>query len=270
MSERKSTFRRKKSIGRRPYIRRGAKYGGRQPPVEPSRILVLDLSDTASVISLDHREEMAVASERVLRRGSHTLGGSKRMDSPKRKIVEIDRQKMAELDIDVGKVIGPRGHRLGKRVNIRRGNKNYIIEDLESITKVDVQDPFELARKRGATLAAEIFSGEEMLSSLKFGELLGISRQAVDKRRKAGELLAMQGATRGFKYPAWQVTGEGQVLAGLKDVLEISGQDDWAAYRVLVSEYPDGSGEPVFEKLRQGQSKPVMNYIKSFLDGDFG
>lgn len=132
------------------------------------------------------------------------------------------------------------------------------------------ENSFSKARDRGVKLVADILSGPEMLTGAQFGETSGMSRQAVDKRRRAGELLALRGATRKLKYPDWQLSPLGQIIPGIKETLSLAAGDSWVAYRVLMTEYPDASGERVYEKLQKWQVELAMEYIRSVLDGDFG
>lgn len=72
---------------------------------------------------------------------------------------------------------------------------------------------------RGALSRKQLLEAEGgTLSAEEMGELLGMSRQAVDKRRRAGRLFAVEVGPRGLRYPAWQVH-DGDVLAGLEEVL---------------------------------------------------
>ena len=62
------------------------------------------------------------------------------------------------------------------------------------------------------------------LASERVAEVLGISRQAVDKRRSSNQLLALTQGKRGYSYPSFQfhdgktITGLEQVLAQMKTV----------------------------------------------------
>jgi hypothetical protein len=70
-----------------------------------------------------------------------------------------------------------------------------------------------LLEAEGGTVTAE-----------ELGGMLGITRQAVDKRRRAGKLLAVEVQGRGFRYPAWQIHG-GELLHGLEEVLRVLAPD---------------------------------------------
>ena len=73
-----------------------------------------------------------------------------------------------------------------------------------------------ILEKLGGTLSAEQVS-----------ELIGISRQAVDRRRSQNRLIGLTQGKRGYAYPAFQFE-DGKTLDGLKEVLDaLSGHDPW-------------------------------------------
>ena len=84
------------------------------------------------------------------------------------------------------------------------------------------------------------------------GELLGISRQAVDQRRRKGELLALQpGGKRAYRYPAWQLE-EGGTLPGLKNILAIlERHDPWMRLQFFLREHPRLGGKRPLDVLRE-------------------
>lgn len=66
-----------------------------------------------------------------------------------------------------------------------------------------------------------------MFSAEKVAGIFMMSRQAVEKRRKAGRLIGVSLGQRGFGYPAWQFTERG-TLPHLETVLEaLKRHDDW-------------------------------------------
>ncbi len=126
-----------------------------------------------------------------------------------------------------------------------------------------LQAALERGRARGAQRVAEILDQSDMLSGEAFGRLIGISRQAVDKRRLAGDLIGLQGPSRGVRYPAWQVSDDGQMVSGIGEVLKLAGGEPWTAYRLLLEAFPDGSGQRVVDKLRDGMLASVLEHVTS-------
>lgn len=77
------------------------------------------------------------------------------------------------------------------------------------------------AIQRGRPKWLEIMASEGgVVSVSQMATLLGISRQAVDKRRRAGRLLGFRDGGREYLYPAWQVR-DGKLLPGLERVLAV-------------------------------------------------
>jgi len=75
------------------------------------------------------------------------------------------------------------------------------------------------AVRRGRPKWLEVMASEGgVVSAQQMGTLLGISRQAVDKRRRTGTLLGFQDRGTAYLYPVWQVR-DGAVLPGLERVL---------------------------------------------------
>ena len=85
-------------------------------------------------------------------------------------------------------------------------------------------DPLAAARLRGIEAKRKLLESEGgVVSSAKAAEILKLTRQAVDKRRKEGKLLGLELGKRGYLYPSWQFG-----LKGLEDVLAaLEGQDFW-------------------------------------------
>lgn len=66
-------------------------------------------------------------------------------------------------------------------------------------------DALAAAHERGRLRAAEILSGEDMLSTDAFAEILGTTRATVNTKRRSGEILGLNGGKRGFRFPLWQL-----------------------------------------------------------------
>lgn len=127
-----------------------------------------------------------------------------------------------------------------------------------------VGDPLGKARLRGAVAQRELLSGDGgALSSVEVATLLGVSRQAVDKRRKAGQLFAVE-LPRGYCYPAWQLTGTG-VLPGIAEVLAaLRHLDPWAQARFFVSGNARLGGKRPLDRLRRGDLDAVLRAAGAF------
>lgn len=126
-----------------------------------------------------------------------------------------------------------------------------------------------VARDRGTIKVAEILKGEDMLTAGAFGSLIGASHETVNVRRGRGEILGLQGATRGVRYPSWQVTESGMPLPGLSELFEILGKQPWSVYRFLKTEHPELGGRTAVEAMKAGQQKAVLGVAKNQMIGVF-
>lgn len=101
------------------------------------------------------------------------------------------------------------------------------------------------------------------------GEHLGISRQAVDKRRKAGRLLAVAAADGTFAYPMCQFTPDG-VVPGLEEALAaFEVESPWERLSALVNPAPALGGKSVLTVLGTSRSEQdreqALAVIREFL-----
>lgn len=125
------------------------------------------------------------------------------------------------------------------------------------------------ARTRGRARAAQILAGKEMLSADQFAALLGTSRMTVNTKRQNHQVLGLDGAKRGFRFPAWQVGEDGKPFAALPRLFERLGGGPWAVYRFLVQAHPELDGMTGREALRRGKSDEALAVADSIADGAF-
>lgn len=93
---------------------------------------------------------------------------------------------------------------------------------------------------------------------------LRISRQAVDKRLKAGKLLALKAGRRGYLYPAWQFA-QGGVIPGLEVVLaELKGRSGWAQMGFFLNGNYRLGGRTPLDELRKGKVELVLRAARAF------
>jgi hypothetical protein len=128
-----------------------------------------------------------------------------------------------------------------------------------------VSGPLAKAHLRGLVAMREILNSDGgSLTATEAAEHLGITRQAVDKRRKAGQLLALELPKRGMHYPAWQFADEG-VLPGLVETLAaLREHDSWAQARFFVSGNLRLGGRRPVDLLRRGKIEPVLGAAQTF------
>jgi DNA-binding CsgD family transcriptional regulator len=124
------------------------------------------------------------------------------------------------------------------------------------------------ARERGRIRAAEILGGEDMLSAKALAERLGTSRVTVNTKRQNGQLLGLDGAKRGFRFPVWQLDAEDRPRPELPALHERLG-GPWAVYRFLVQPHGELDGLTGREALERGMGKAVLSAAESIGRGDF-
>lgn len=118
------------------------------------------------------------------------------------------------------------------------------------------------ARARGRLRAAEILGGDDMLSADAFAKLLGTTRMTVNTKRQSGQILGLDGAKRGFRFPVWQLDTEGKPYAALAVLHERLG-GPWAVYRFLVQPHGELGGLTGREALERGKVKAALEAAES-------
>jgi hypothetical protein len=116
------------------------------------------------------------------------------------------------------------------------------LEPLAPLIAQNAEHRLELLGEAGGTLSAE-----------RVGDLLGISRQAVDKRRRAHALLAFRRGSD-WRYPRCQFDEEAhQVLEGIaKIVLALAAAGPWVTLDFLLAADDALDGQSPLEATRAG------------------
>ena len=108
-----------------------------------------------------------------------------------------------------------------------------------------------------------------MLTAEEFAERLGVSRVTVNARRQKHELLGLDGAKRGFRFPAWQVDDDGKPLDALPQLFELLGDSPWGVYRFLTQRHSILDGASAKDALARGRTIQVLQAAQSLAQGDF-
>jgi hypothetical protein len=136
---------------------------------------------------------------------------------------------------------------------------------LEQELEQNDDDPLAAARARGIVIRDELLAREGGLLTVdQVAQQLRLSRQAVEKRRKAGRLLAVAIGRRGYAYPAWQFTAAG-VLPGLPETLQalpVESPVMRVAFFLNPNTYLDGS-TPLAE-LKAGNFEGVLRAARAY------
>jgi hypothetical protein len=116
-------------------------------------------------------------------------------------------------------------------------------------------DPLTGARLRGIEAKRRMLEEEGgSLTSAEAAELLKVSRQAIDKRRKEGKLLALELGKKGRHYPSWQFE-----LRGLEKVLaKLTGMDSWQKLNFFLNPNDALGDRTPLQVLKKGQMEEVL------------
>ena len=146
------------------------------------------------------------------------------------------------------------------------GGVASLLSDLASLA-VDLSavDPFVEAMARGVAVKNELLTiGGGGLTSSQVSSALGITRQAVDKRRFRRALLAVPNGSGEYVYPACQFTSDG-VVPGLEEVLRaFQIRSPWTQLSVLLASTPALGGKTIIEALKSGAIKRAIAIAASF------
>ena len=133
------------------------------------------------------------------------------------------------------------------------------------VSELAAQDPIVASKLRGFELRQEMLKkAEGVFSSGKVGELLNLSRQGVDKRRAAHQLLALTQGRRGYSYPAFQFE-DGRTVDGLEEVLrELRGLDPWMQLMFFTTPHERLGDKSPIEALRSGRADEVVRAASGY------
>jgi hypothetical protein len=138
------------------------------------------------------------------------------------------------------------------------GTLAYAVSAAASAPAVAQLDPEAALLAAGAKLKSDLLKrAGGALGVGQAASLLRISRQAVDKRRRAGKLIAVP-AGEDYVYPACQFTEQG-IVAGLDRVLgTMPIQDPWMRLEWLLTEDDALEGSSPLAALKSGTVDDVV------------
>lgn len=139
------------------------------------------------------------------------------------------------------------------------------LEAPESIAVLERDDALAEARLRGCEEREKLLKAEGgVLSAAQAARHLHISRQAVDKRRRAGQLIGLPLGRRGYAYPAWQFDRHG-TIPGLEPVLAaLEGHDPWMRAIFMLAGNARMDDRTPLEMLRRGEVGKVRDVASCF------
>jgi hypothetical protein len=138
-----------------------------------------------------------------------------------------------------------------------------LLEEPSVLELLRADDPLAPARLRGLEAKAKLADlAGGLLSAAEAAAALGITRQGIEKRRRAGRLLAVSLGRRGYRYPAFQFA-DGEALPGLDRVLPaLQGRDPWTQLSFLVNARTELSGKSPVAWLQSARG-PIGDAVES-------
>jgi hypothetical protein len=126
-------------------------------------------------------------------------------------------------------------------------------------------DPLAAAKFRGLERKRQLVEAAGgALTAQSVADLLGITRQAVDKRRTQNQLLALTQGKRGYIYPSFQFE-DGKTVGGLEEVLqELKSFDPWMQLAFFVNSNDRLGGKTPATALRAGNHSEVSRAARSY------
>lgn len=125
------------------------------------------------------------------------------------------------------------------------------------------------ARARGAALKDTLLADPTMLSTAEMAERLGMSAEGIRLKWKRHQLLGLEFAKRGIRYPEWQLLPDRQLLPALPALFEVLGNDSWRLYRFLLQHHGELGDTRALDALRRGRVDAVLAVAENAATGAF-
>src|SRR6266567_8560199 len=124
-------------------------------------------------------------------------------------------------------------------------------------------DPLAEAMARGVAVKQELLGrAGGGLTSSQVARALGITRQAVDKRRRRRALLAVPAGSGEYLYPACQFTGQGVVPRLDRILRAFPIESPWTQLSVLIEPAPSLGAATVPEALQAGDVSKALGVVE--------
>ena len=161
----------------------------------------------------------------------------------------------------------------GRKTKVLKGGDESLVEFVNELLKPDIlasienKDPLLKAKLRGVKARKKMleYNGQSWTTE-DVAEYLGISVQAVSKKRKSRKILGLFLGAKGYVFPGWQFEQNG-ILPKLSTILKIleEGQvPDWDKLRFFVSGDYGLEGKTPIECLQASELELVESAAKVF------
>jgi hypothetical protein len=149
-----------------------------------------------------------------------------------------------------------------------------VAEDPESVStdgtpEQALEQALHDAKTRGEAVKRDLLADPEMLSTADMADRLDMSSEGVRLKRKRHEVLGVDFAKRGIRYPGWQVLENRQLLPALPQLFSILGDNPWGVYRFLLQSHPELGGRRAVDALKRGRIDDVLAAAANASGGAF-
>jgi hypothetical protein len=127
------------------------------------------------------------------------------------------------------------------------------------------EDSLADARLRGLKMKEDLLKrAGGAMNADQVGKLLNLTRQAVDKRRKARKLVAIEFGKRGYLYPGFQF--DEPVIDLVEQILDRidSRIEDWSLLAFFLNGNAYLNGASPVEAMRQGKEEEVLRAAQAY------
>ena len=135
----------------------------------------------------------------------------------------------------------------------------------EVLNQIQKSDPLARAFLDGLDAKARLIEQNGgIFKTEEVAEYLGITPQAVNKRRALRQLVGLTFRKRGHMFPAWQFTERGTV-PGLEQVLQaLADHDEWMQNVFFINPNTRLGGRRPVDLLREGEIQEVLDSAREF------
>ena len=139
------------------------------------------------------------------------------------------------------------------------------MRNAEVLDQLQKSDPLARAFLDGLDAKARLIEQNGgVFKTEEVAEYLGITPQAVNKRRTLRQLAGLTFRKRGYVFPAWQFTDRGTV-PGLEQVLlALADHDEWMQNVFFVNPNTRLGGRRPLDLLREGEKQEVLDAAREF------
>lgn len=139
------------------------------------------------------------------------------------------------------------------------------MRNAEVLEQIQKSDPLARAFLDGLDAQARLIEQNGgVFKTEQVAEYLGITPQAVNKRRALRQLVGLTFRKRGYMFPAWQFTDRGTVLGLEQVLLALADHDEWMRNVFFINPNTRLGGRRPLDLLREGEIPEVLDAAREF------